>query len=158
LGDMVMGRSGSINGLIDYDKDGFFLPNGMRLGYTGLRQTSNGYEYISDARAYRKMVEMRLRGEAVDELPWTHIYGGKAVENLVQALAGIVVREQMVKIGKAGYHVAFQVHDENVCVVPEGVVTQAEQDIIRIMSTPPKWAPTLPVACEAGAAYTYGDC
>ena len=158
LGDMVMGRSGTINNILSYDKDGFFLPNGMRLDYTGLRQTANGYEYISDARSYRKMVEMRLRGEAVDELPWNNIYGGKVVENLVQALAGIVVREQMVKIGQAGYHVAFQVHDENVCVVPEDISARAEQHIVRIMSTPPKWAPNLPVACEAGVASNYGDC
>lgn len=158
LGDMVMGRSGNINGILMYDADGFVLPNGMRLGYTGLRQTSNGYEYISDARSYRKMVEMRLRGEAVDDLPWNNIYGGKVVENLVQALAGIVVREQMVKIGQAGYHVAFQVHDENVCVVPEGIAAHAEQHIVQIMSTPPKWAPNLPVACEAGTASNYGDC
>jgi DNA polymerase len=158
LGDMVMGRSGSINGLIDYTPEGFLLPNGLTLGYTMLRTTAHGYQYIGDNRTFRKVVG-RVAGEnGADEVTWTHIYGGKVVENLVQALAGIAVRDQMVKIGRAGYHVAFQVHDENVCVVPEDVADQAEQDIIRIMSAAPKWAPTLPVACEAGRAKTYGDC
>jgi DNA polymerase I-like protein with 3'-5' exonuclease and polymerase domains len=79
------------------------------------------------------------------------------VHNCVQALARIVVAEQMLKIRDAGYHVAFQVHDENVCVVPEDQAEQAEKDIVGIMSTPPSWAPDLPVACEAGTADTYGE-
>ncbi len=158
LGTMLNGGSGDINGILKYDADGFYLPNGMRLGYMGLRQSRNGYEYINDARSYRKMVEMRLRGEKVDDLPWTKIYGGKVVENLVQALAGIAVREQMVKIKLAGYHVAFQVHDENVMVVPDDQLPVATQRIERIMSTAPKWAPSLPVACESGSAKNYGDC
>jgi DNA polymerase I-like protein with 3'-5' exonuclease and polymerase domains len=78
-------------------------------------------------------------------------------ENLVQALARIVVSGQMLKIKEAGYHVAFQVHDENVCVVPEAQAEQAQKDIVEIMSTPPSWAPDLPVACEAGTADNYGD-
>jgi DNA polymerase I-like protein with 3'-5' exonuclease and polymerase domains len=158
LGTMLNGGSGDINGILKYDADGFYLPNGMRLGYMGLRQSRNGYEYINDARTYRKMVEMRLRGEKIDDLPWVRIFGPKVVENLVQALAGITVRDQMVKIKLAGYHVAFQVHDENVMVVPDDQLAVAVPRIERIMSTPPKWAPTLPVACESGVAKNYGDC
>ena len=79
------------------------------------------------------------------------------VHNCTQALARIVVAEQMLAIRDAGYHVAFQVHDENVCIVPEDQAEQAEKDIVAIMSTAPTWAPDLPVACEAGTAYTYGD-
>ena len=87
----------------------------------------------------------------------TRIYGAKVTENAVQALARIVVAEQMLKIRDAGYHVAFQVHDENVCVVPDAQAAQAEKDIVAIMSTAPDWAPDLPVACEAGVADCYGD-
>jgi hypothetical protein len=41
--------------------------------------------------------------------------------------------------------------------VPEDRAEQAEKDIVAIMSTPPDWAPDLPVACEAGVADNYGD-
>lgn len=80
------------------------------------------------------------------------------VENIVQALAGIIVRWQMALIGQAGHFVAFQVHDENVCVVPAVSGEAAEAEIVRIMSTPPAWAPDLPVACESGRADNYGEC
>lgn len=158
LRNMVEGRSGVLRDLLEYDNTGITLPNGLKITYPALRRTANGFEYISDARTYRKALRDRVSGTDTDSLPWTKIYGGKCVENLVQALAGIIVREQMVKIGLAGYFVAFQVHDENVCVVREEEVDKAEAEIIRIMSTPPKWAPTLPVACEAGCADNYGDC
>jgi hypothetical protein len=130
----------------------------MKITYPALRATKSGFEYINDARTYRKYVKDRVLGNPTDDLPWTNVYGGKTVENLVQALAGIIVRGQMVEMSLSGYFVAFQVHDENVAVVPTETVEAAEADIIRIMSKPPVWAPDLPVACEAGHAINYGDC
>ena len=81
--------------------------------YPALRNTTDGFEYISDARTHRKW---RLNPNDT-EVSWTRIYGGKVTENIVQALARIVVAEQMVSIGQT-YHVAFQVHDEIIIVVP----------------------------------------
>ena len=158
LKDMVGNRSGTLREVICYDSDGILLPNGLRITYPALRQTKDGFEYINDPRTYRKAVTQRVSGGDLDDLTWTRIYGGKVVENIVQALAGIIVRGQMVKLGLAGHFVAFQVHDENVCVVPSEGADAAEQEIIRIMSEPPAWAPDLPVACEAGRADNYGDC
>ena len=158
LKDMVGNRNGVLREVICYDSDGILLPNGLRIAYPALRQTKDGFEYINDPRTYRKAVTQRVSGGDLDDLTWTRIYGGKVVENIVQALAGIIVRGQMVKLGLSGYFVAFQVHDENVCVVPSEGADKAEQEIIRIMSEPPAWAPDLPVACEAGRADNYGDC
>lgn len=158
LKDMVGNRNGVLREVICYDSGGILLPNGLRIAYPALRQTKDGFEYINDPRTYRKAVTQRVSGGDLDDLTWTRIYGGKVVENLVQALAGIIVRGQMVKLGLAGHFVAFQVHDENVCVVPSEGADEAEQEIIRIMSEPPAWAPDLPVACESGRADNYGDC
>lgn len=158
LKDMVGNRTGTLKDGISYDSAGILLPNGLRVTYPALRQTKDGFEYINDARSYRKAVTQRMSGGNLDDLPWTKIYGGKVVENIVQALAGIIVRGQMVEIGLAGHFVAFQVHDENVCVVPTASAEAAEAEIIRFMSQPPTWAPDLPVACEAGRATNYGDC
>ena len=158
LTNMTQGRGGSINDRLTYDNTGILLPNGLKITYPALRQTGSGFEYINDARIFRKYLKDRVLGLPCDDLPWIKIYGGKVVENLVQALAGIIVRGQMVDIGLAGYFVAFQVHDENVCVVPSEGADAAEAHIIRLMSKAPAWAPDLPVACEAGRATNYGDC
>lgn len=78
------------------------------------------------------------------------------VHNCVQALAALVIREQMVEAGKY-FKVAFQVHDEIIICVPEAEAETAQAKLEEIMSTPPKWAPDLPVACESGVAANYGD-
>jgi DNA polymerase len=96
-----------------------------------------------------------MTGE-VEEINWTKIYGGKVTENLIQALARIVVAEQMAAIGQH-YHVAFQVHDEIIITAPDTDTSNAEQLLVRIMSTPPVWAAGLPVACESGVADNYGE-
>lgn len=158
LTNMVQGRAGTINSKISYDNTGILLPNKLKVTYPALRQNGSGFEYINDARTFRKYLKDRVLGLPCDDLPWTKIYGGKVVENLVQALAGIIVRGQMVAMGLAGYFVAFQVHDENVAVVPTENADAAEAHIVQLMSVAPTWAPDLPVACEAGRATNYGDC
>ena len=158
LTNMVQGRAGTINDKINYDNTGILLPNKLKITYPALRQNGSGFEYINDARTFRKYLKDRVLGLPCDDLPRTKIYGGKVVENLVQALAGIIVRGQMVTMGLAGYFVAFQVHDENVAVVPTAEAEAAEAHIIQLMSVAPAWAPDLPVACEAGRATNYGDC
>ena len=75
---------------------------------------------------------------------------------MVQALARIVVAEQMASIGQS-YHVAFQVHDEVIITARETDKTHARQLVERKMSTPPRWAKDLPVACESGVGYNYGE-
>ena len=161
LSSMVAGRKGRIGDILTYGSDGIELPNGMKLRYHGLSSTDRQFTYIRDRRMFDRAMKARMDGTKVDNggtVPGqSRLYGAMVVENITQALARIVVAEQMLKIRDTGYHVAFQVHDENVCVVPEDQAEQAEKDIVEIMSTPPDWAPDLPVACEAGTADTYGE-
>jgi len=156
LNGMVAGASGELCDLVSYDSEGIILPNGMRIRYPALRRAANGFEYINDARVYRKFVRARVAGEEIPDLTWTKLYGGKVVENLTQAVARIVVSEQMARIGRR-YPVALQVHDEIVCVVPEEQADACKQYMMDVMSTPPKWAPDLPVACEADVGPNYGS-
>lgn len=162
LTQMLQGGSGSI-GVLNYDTEGIALPNKLRIKYPALRQSgggrrgaTNGFEYISDARSYRKAIRDRVTSGETDSITWTRIYGGKVTENLVQALAALVIREQMVAIGRH-YHVVFQVHDEIIIVAPEGKAKDAQLTLEAVMFTPPKWAQDLPVACESGFADNYGD-
>ena len=156
LTQIVQGGSGSLHNTISFDSAGITLPNKLRIHYPALRQVGSGFEYISDARSYRKAIRDRVVTGSMDEVNWTRIYGGKVCENLVQALAAIVIREQMASIGQH-YHVAFQVHDEIIITATQADADAAEAKLVAVMSTPPKWAPELPVACESGKAHNYGD-
>jgi DNA polymerase I-like protein with 3'-5' exonuclease and polymerase domains len=80
------------------------------------------------------------------------------VENVVQALARIIVGEQMLEIQKQGYRPVLTVHDAAVIVTPKTQLEHAVTMITQVMSTPPAWAEGLPVACEAKYGESYGEC
>ena len=50
----------------------------------------------------------------------------------------------------AGLPIVLHVHDEIVCEVPEAEAEEALATMEKIMSTPPTWAPDLPVEAEGG--------
>jgi DNA polymerase len=85
------------------------------------------------------------------------IYGGKVVENVCQALARIVIGEQMLMIAKK-YRVVMTVHDAIACIVPEAEAETAKEFVELCMRLRPAWAPELPLNCEAGYGQSYGDC
>jgi DNA polymerase len=125
-----------------YDNEGLILPNGFRIRYPNLRR-----EY-EDGKS--KVMYDSRKGKV-------SIWGGAVVENVVQALARIVVGTQMAEINEK-YRVALTVHDAAVNVVPADEADEAVAFITGIMSKAPEWATGLPVACEAGVGETYGDC
>jgi DNA polymerase len=126
------------HGVVQITQSGILLPNKLFIRYPDLRVRDNKYVYKS-----RKGV--------------VGIWGGATVENLVQALARIIVGEQMLKI-KERYRPVLTVHDAAVIVAPEKELDQATAFITEVMSTPPSWATGLPVACEAKSGQSYGDC
>lgn len=89
-------------------------------------------------------------------------------ENIVQALARIVVFDQMGRIAqklkeKGGNsngkirQVVLTVHDEVVVVVPEEEAEETKAMMEEMMRVRPSWAPDLPVDCEGGIGKSYGD-
>lgn len=70
-------------------------------------------------------------------------YGGRLVENCVQAVARDVFAGQLVELERAGLKPVFTVHDEAACETDN--VAAVEQ----IMAKAPAWARDLPVAAEA---------
>ena len=133
--------------LLKCNKDGIHLPNGMKVIYPELRITDGNFEYKN-------------------RYGFTKIYGGKLIENVVQALARIVVFDQMAKIDqnlrkldKPGqrHKVVLTVHDEVVAVVPDSYAEEAKKMMMEIMSQPPSWCKDLPVACEADVGKSYAD-
>lgn len=73
-------------------------------------------------------------------------YGGKLVENIVQATSRDVLFENIVKLDKLGYKVIFHVHDEIVCEMPHG--KGSVEQVEHVMSEPIEWAPGLPLSAE----------
>jgi DNA polymerase len=127
-----------------YDAEGLILPNNMRIRYKNLRK-----EWDDKSNKMKTLYDSR-KGPI-------SIWGGAVVENVVQALARIVVGTQMVEINDK-YRVVLTVHDAAVNVVPADEVDEAMEFITGIMSKAPVWAAGLPVACEAHFGKTYGDC
>jgi len=123
---------------------GYDLPSGLPLKYMNLRATE------VDDRGRAQYVYDTRKGTV-------RIYGGKVVENLCQALARCVIAEQMLKISKR-YQPVLTVHDAVACVVPEAERDEAIKYVDECMRWKPKWAETLPLACEIGVGKNYGDC
>jgi DNA polymerase len=156
LYNMENGKSGEVCRGVTFNGSEMTLPNGMPLRYEQLIGTTGGYHYIGDQRAFKDATKRRILGEPIDLACWTRIYGGKVVENITQALARIIVADQLVKIS-ARYKVVLQVHDEVVIVVDEEEAQQAADYMTEVMSTPPAWAPDLPLSCDVGFHERYGN-
>jgi DNA polymerase I-like protein with 3'-5' exonuclease and polymerase domains len=117
---------------------GIKLPNGLYITYPDLQLGSDGYEYKS------------RRGTI-------SIWGGAVVENVVQALARIVIGEQMIEINEK-HRPVLTVHDAVVCVSTKATAQDTLDYVMGIMNTAPIWAEDLPIACEGAFGDTYGDC
>jgi DNA polymerase len=118
--------------------DGIQLPSGLFLRYPGLEKDSDD-QYSYKTRMGR-----------------TKIYGGKVTENFTQAVARCAVGEQMLRIARK-YKVALTVHDSVVCVAKEDETDEAVRYIEECMTWRPKWAQTLPLACEVKYGENYGE-
>lgn len=128
-----------------------YLPNGLFLSYPNIRQEEGQWP---DGRPKKQYVYDKKRGRSTERV---YIYGGKAVENKTQALARIIVFDQMAEIAKR-YKVVLTVHDEVVCCVPDEEVDQAVSFMESVMRTAPRWAPGLPIACESSVGKNYAEC
>lgn len=85
------------------------------------------------------------------------IYGAKLLENIVQALARIVVMNAALRIADQGFNFALQAHDELVFIVPNDQLERAKQVVHQEMVRPPSWAPTLPLSTTIGIGANYGE-
>lgn len=90
----------------------------------------------------------KLTYEGMELGKWCRIstYGGKLTENIIQAIARDCLAESLLRLDKAGYKIAFHVHDEVVLDVPSdfGSLKEVEE----IMGLPIDWAKGLPLRAE----------
>lgn len=120
-------------------KDIVVLPSGLCLYYYDLKKYDNEYLFRYGNRRKK-------------------LYGGKMVENIVQALDRQHVMEAAVRIlDRTGMMPAHQVHDELIYVVPE-----KELDTLRVISLeemrrPAAWGEGLPLDAEVKIGPSYGE-
>ena len=117
---------------------------------SGLWQRYDTIEKIYDAEGKEQYQYKTRKG-------FVKIYGGKAVENICQAVARCVIAEQMLLISKK-YKVVLTVHDAIACIAPKEEAQEARKYVEECMRTRPDWAQTLPLNCESGMGGSYGDC
>ena len=122
-----------------YYKDGNLLvrlPSGRRLCYyhARIRELSGGREQIT----YMGVNQTTKQWQEVET------YGGKIVENIVQATARDCLAEAMTRVAAMGYQIVMHVHDEMIVDVPVED-TEALARINKAMSDPISWAPGLPL-------------
>lgn len=136
------------NGVLKIEgKKGIRLPNGLYVRYPNIRRL------IKDDGSAETVYDTK-RGKAT--IP-NRIYGGKVTENVCQALARIVIGDQMLMIARK-YKVVMTVHDAIACIVPEDEVERGVEYVELCMKLRPEWALDLPLACESGHGRSYGDC
>ena len=127
--------------------NGIKLPNGLYLRYPNLRlredEKTGKVEVVYDTKKGKTVIPNR-------------IYGGKVIENVCQALARIVIGEQMLMVAKK-YRVVMTVHDAIAVVAPKAEAETAKEYVELCMRLRPKWALELPLKCESAYGDSYGD-
>lgn len=118
-------------------KDGkMFLPNGTWINYTTL-------EYHRDDEYDDSYWRLKTRRG------WSKIYGAKLVENLIQALARVVISQAMTRIKKSGYRVINTKHDSMWILIPrDGREKEHARYIESEMCVEPAWLKGIPLGAE----------
>ena len=123
-------NSGGIVCTFKRDKDALRckLPSGRVLTYWDARLDNDGKIcFMAQNQTTRKWEK-------------SDTWGGKLVENVVQAYARDCLAVAIIRLEKAGYEIVFSVHDEIVAEAPEEA---RWEDMAKIMGQPIEWAPGL---------------
>jgi DNA polymerase len=131
-------------GPVTFTQERVLLPSGLALHYHKLHNKDGSWWF-------------EFAGEP------KYIYGGKMLENIVQALARICVMDAAVRIRRrlvtltSDVWLNLQVHDELVYIVPDDMLDTVETIVMEEMCRRPAWGPDIPLDAEAGRGPSYGD-
>ena len=113
------------------------LPSGRKLCYWDTRLKQDDYTGRLSITYMGVNQETKQWGEPES-------YGGKLVENIVQATARDCLAVAMTRVSDLGYKIVMHVHDEMIVDVPN-TDTEAPGRINAIMAQPIDWAEGLPL-------------
>lgn len=125
---------------LTFSKESIRLPSGLSLRYPDLTGSADE----------KGRVQWHY---GVDK---KKLYGGKVVENVVQAVARCVMTDGMLRIQKR-YSCVLTVHDEVVVLVPEDEAKEAEAWVLEQMVADPPYMKGIPLDAETGCNKRYGE-
>ncbi len=116
------------------------LPSGRKLYYQKPNFTINKWGKTS--------VKYRGTDQTTGKWSWVDSYGGKFVENIVQAIARDILAVSMLRLKAKGYEIVMHVHDETVNSVDEQGAEQELEKVCDIMGADITWAKGLPLGAD----------
>lgn len=116
------------------------LPSGRKLFYQSPSFTVNKWN--------RKSIRYKGMNQETKKWEWVDTYGGKLVENIVQAIARDILADAMLRLELRGYDINMHVHDEAIAEVFLAEAEKALKEICEEMGRPIPWAPGLPLAAD----------
>lgn len=123
-------------------KDGsIILPSGLAIQYPNLHWEPTGGRFGG-----QWVYDVWDKGH----IEHRHLYGGKVLENISQALAGELTKIAIDRAEATGVKVAGQVHDEVLAVVDSALAPQKKVLVQKAMEESPTWWPTLKMKAEVG--------
>lgn len=114
------------------------LPSGRKLYYNSPQIGEN--KWGGPSISYMGMDQTTKKWKRIKT------YGGKLVENCVQAVARDCLAQAIENLEKEGLPVVFHIHDE--VVIDCRADTATLDDVVDIMSRPIPWAPGLPLNAD----------
>ena len=126
----------------NYNGDGpaIVLPNGMPIYYPELYRDGSGEYHYKHKNA------------------WVKLYGSKLIQNVVQALARIIITDAELFLAKKGYPAAASIHDELLFAIIDAKAEVFKKVLAKVLVRPPAFMPTVPLACEVNSGRSYADC
>jgi DNA polymerase len=126
----------------------------MRDGWLRIRLPSRRYLSYSNARIEDGTILYDGNNQYTRKWEALETYYGRAVENIVQAVARDIFMGGMRRAEEAGYAVVLRVHDELVCEVPDEPQYTVE-GLAACMSYGETWSTALPLAAAGHEMYRY---
>ena len=117
------------------------LPSGRRLAYWDARYAESGKANGRKCISYMGVDQKTKRWGRIET------WGGKMVENCVQATARDCLRDAMMALDADGYDIRCHVHDEVIVTEPVDSGRTVE-DMSEVMGRPIEWAPGLPLRAD----------
>ena len=119
------------------------LPNGCPMLYADLH-------YFKDDESGESYWRHKTRHG------WAKLYGAKLVENLIQALARVVVSQAMVRLNRLGYRPLNMKHDAIWYALPIDRAEEHARVIMTELCRTPDWMPGLPLGAEGKPGARFG--
>jgi len=129
---------------IIFEYDGKYLmiqlPSGRKLFYVDPTLCKNRFGAES--------IKFKGIDQDIKQWTWIETFGGKLVENIVQAVSRDLLAHSMIRLKEEGFKIVMHVHDEIVAEVSTRLAEEGLKTMSRIMGEEVSWAGGLPLRAD----------